>query len=635
MKRIYSFLAVAVFTLPLSLTAQDNRTWKGSVSNQWDMITSNWMNPASPLPLPTAFLTGSNVLFDDTATEGTIEVVGEIKTGDVKFNNATLNYVLKPASAESKLTGTGALIKESSGDLTISVLNQLSGGTIVKEGTIIRNAGADADCFGSGVSLEGGAIRFGTTVNTDTKNFTLSTPVNIPEGQSGTIFANRYTNLTGKFTGSGDLKIISAGERVIFKTTSDISEFTGDLTVECSSAYNIADKFLAFETTEAWDWEAKTGANEMFKNRTVNLVSGGSLAHGTSGTVYTVLGKINAEDETCVLYGYLKSSDKPISYYEMGHLNDDAVFKGTIRPFATSENLPRPDNSVGLVKVGTGTYTLTSGLNFITKGIDIQEGKIFVSNPENGRSGTGTPKTGDVVTVQENGALGGTGRISGHVTVYGKLEPGENGIGTLSIIDLKTRMDTITVSKPKVFDLKFRETAVAEMELGSSADGGYDRVIVDSVFCAGKLEVKLASTYDLKAGDEYRIFVSDKIGGEFSSIELPNSETWTWDTSSLYVNGTIKLVTGGGSDVGIKDNEAANVSIKVYPNPTSGRFEVDAQDNTIVSIQVISIGGLLVHNQSPMSSSAIVELSSVAAGAYIVKVQTTDALSVQKIIVKK
>jgi autotransporter-associated beta strand protein len=632
MKRTFTLL-FAAFICFVHAGATDNRTWKGqAANNSWDLVTSNWTNPQSPLPLPTPFISGSNALFDDTAVRDTVSLVGAIEAGDVQFNNTTKNYVLKSSGSDAKLTGAGSLIKEGSGSLTLSVVNELTGGTVVKEGTVIQSSPTDISALGDSITLEGGIVRLGEKVNSDGSKYTFNKLVYIPAGRSGELFFNRYVNWENtSLSGDGELTIVVPGERVMFKKTVDISGYTNrNIIIEGSTAYDVPDKLFVIETDSTYNYETDTGKEEKFKYKTIQLRSGAGLATESSQTRRYVIGEITADDESCALYGYYKSSTSPVIEYEIGGLNTDVVFKGVIRTITISNGLPRTDNALGIIKVGTGTYKLTNGENFIGKGIDVKEGRIFISNPPDTRSGTGYARNRDAVIVYENGALGGTGRISGDVTVKGKLEPGEDGVGSLLIDDLKTVYDTLTVSTPKRYKLTFESTATAEMELATAS--GHDAVDVYEVAFGGKLAVKLASTYDLNAGDEFQLFKANNISGTFDAIELPNADTWTWDTSSLYADGKIKLTAGGGSGTDI--NQALINEIKLYPNPSSGSFEINAQGNIITGIQVFNPAGMTVYSDRPHSAQTVVNLTGAAKGIYIVKILSENQAIVRKVVIK-
>lgn len=83
-------------------------------------------------------------------------------------------------------------------------------------------------------------------------------------------------------------------------------------------------------------------------------------------------------------------------------------------------------SGTGLVKEDAGTLRLT-GANTFTGGTSVNVGTLLVNNTTGSATGTGA------VDVSAVGAFGGTGSVSGAVTLNNaSIRPGDGGIGTLS-----------------------------------------------------------------------------------------------------------------------------------------------------------------------------------------------------------
>lgn len=640
MKKIFtlSFLSIA-----LIINAQDVRKWQGSASDEWDYATSNWV-PVGGLPLPTSFIEGNKALFDDTRAEkdgeNKISVTIPITASEIEVNNTEAKpYFFSVGGDIAGFIGDGVLIKKGDGELKSNVTNNMTGGTVAEGGVIITEKNDSPNIFGDKVVFKGGAIMSGTGA---TGYSNIVADFEIPEGQVGEVITTRYTDIKNKLTGAGTLNFISKGERVFLKMDlgADWSEFSGDVNIIGDPSHNGGYLGLGFKTTLEYDATEETGIDQTFANNVVDLQNG-SL-YSESGVRCFEIGNLSG-DATSTIYGYMKSSTTPRIYYKVGGLNKNSTYAGQIRPVGDGDvvvngqtiKLPRRDNTVGIIKVGTGTMKFTNGENFITGGIDVREGTVLISNPENTRSGTGYSSTyGTVIWVGENATVGGTGRISGHVEVKGTFAPGDKGVGTITIKDFEDdfREDG---KNPRVFQLFMNSNSTLEMQLGTAEAS--DKIVSDSIRIDDNvtLDIKLANSYNLKAGDVIQLWESSKsyFSQEFATINLPKlDENWEWDVSDLYETGTIKLVAGGGEFVDVGFDNIQKQELTIYPNPNNGSFKVSV-DATFNKLEVYNIGGQIVYKEDALTQNKSVSLN-VKPGVYFVKVYTNNGTIVEKIVVK-
>lgn len=117
--------------------------WTGGVNGNWDVSTNNWKLPDNS---PALYTNNSSVVFDDTASTGTVELVGSIQPLSVEFNNSTLPYSLSGVA----LGGPSSLTKDGTGSLTLTQENTYSGGTNLVGGSIIAGDGATSGQIGAG-----------------------------------------------------------------------------------------------------------------------------------------------------------------------------------------------------------------------------------------------------------------------------------------------------------------------------------------------------------------------------------------------------------------------------------------------------------------------------------------------------
>ncbi len=643
MKKLYLMILAAVVVL--QVTAQTPvKKWQGASSDNWDNVSANWV-PLVGLPFPTTFNQGDDVLLDDSRNEGkdTLFVVDEIQAANITFkNSAAKPYVIRQASTASKITGAGALYKENDGEVIVGVNATMEGGVVAKGGWYSADdPGNSVNPFGTKVTFRGGGIRTHYRA-VDSPTYSNSCNFEVPAGETGLIYVPRRISLKGDFTGSGTLTVQATGERIFADLKSaDLSGFDGTLRIEKSkpTAYTPGLYGLGFITDSTYTAELNTETGEVSEKGINNMLAKvkyhlglNTALYSESGTRCYRIGELTADD-SCAIHGYYKSSTTPVTYWRVGSLNTDVVLPACIRPQASdAANMPRRDNKVGFIKEGTGTYTLTNGSNFITAGIQVVGGKLFISNPAGTESGTGYHMSwGSMVLVYKDGTLGGTGRISGNVEVYGTLAPGENGIGTLTIGDLYSLLDS-SVRRP--FELILRPTATLELELSTAAS--HDKLVTDSIRTGGTLKVALAPTYDVKAGDTFKILEgvpSSKSVG-FSSVIMPKTgEGWTWDTSKLLTDGTVTLLTGGGAAVS-SELRSLESRIRLWPNPNAGVFNLSLPEEKELSVGIVNAAGVTVYRQKVSASRLQINPGPLADGLYFVTVGTREGQVVKKMIVK-
>ncbi len=635
MKKIITTLALGV---AVTAVASDF-IWNGGQDiKNWDLVTANFFDKDSFLPLPTTFTAEAKATFDDTrdASAGrTLYVIGDINSDTIKVNNDTCQYIMrgkKSGTQGAQFSGTGVLFKTGAGELVLDSITNLKG-TVINKGKIRQLNANTIDVLGTTLKFTGDAtVEFGQS-NADKKSVCASN-IDIPAGITANMYFTRYQSITGRLTGAGTLNFYSSGERTMIKFNggADWSRFTGLLTInKYNMGYNPGFNGAVFVTGKNWAQTKKVAiapgdtitvpdpqADSTFANKVISIKSGAALS-SEAGTRCYMIGDLQAEDETCTLYGYYKSNTSPNIYWMLGSLNNNSTLPATFRPQTL-----RNDNKVGLIKVGTGILKLTSGKNYFTSGIEVREGKLFISNAAGTRSGTGQPtlSNGTMITVQQNGAVGGTGRISGSVDCYGGLEPGENSIGTLTLAD------TLGAVSPKKVQLFLHPTAVTTMEIKDA--NNYDRITgVDSVRFDGKLVIKLAEGKNIAASDTFRIFemkggATVKSAG-FTSVELPDISPLQWDTTQLKTKGYISAT--GTMGVVVPNSSA----VKVFPNPCNGVLNITLPEGNGISLTVYNGQGAQVLNQAISSVENQISLEGLTKGIYLINIKTVEGTIVKKI----
>lgn len=662
-------LFVAAFLAAASLSAQSSLTWKGTINDSiWSTTASNWEAELAPgVGVPSNWVTNSIAIFNGggISQEGETEYVkvsGDIVTVGISVSGSK-DYVIQ-VKTSGTLAGDAALVKEGSGDFIMNVENKLTGGTVIREGRVMMQKQESPNVFGSKLILDGGIANFATT--TSSKYPDISLPVEIIESKSGVIELSRYSYFSSPITGSGDLVIYAGGERTYLgkkNAQPDWSNFEGNVTVYPYKMEGVAPGFygLILNTSKSVatadmddDDILNPAIDSTFYNRRLALMAGTAIAAESSSSgisrVYDI-GELTAEDGTVRLYGYYKNNDYQNICYRIGGLNTDVVFPGQIAPAEKNDALYRK-TYVSIMKVGTGTYTLTNGNNFISGGLDIRQGKVFIANDPSvaGTSGTGyrggeVIGAGSVAIVKSGAAIGGTGIISGNVELLegGILEPGCNNIGTLTFngyINYGGLDQTVDAN------LLMHGGAIAEFELSSAVN--HDKLDIASQVRYynedGKkpvINVSFPSTYQINDGDEFVLISAAKGKHELSTSEievnLPTIAGVTFsyeervETNADETSSYKLIVKATGSATGIAKT-AASENLSVYPNPSNGEFTIEGAD--IQSVEIFNNQGQLLNAEVVNAVSAKVDLSGMTKGIYFAKIKTTEGLVVKKLVIR-
>ncbi|NBV85017.1 MAG: hypothetical protein EBS01_01850, partial [Verrucomicrobia bacterium] len=114
--------------------------WTGAGDSLWDTGThaspKNWKQATGGSSAD--FADTANILFDDTATSGTVTLIGTVTPGSMTFTNSTLAYTLGGTGA---IAGTASLVKSGTGLLTISAgSSTFSGGGTLSAGSLVLAA---------------------------------------------------------------------------------------------------------------------------------------------------------------------------------------------------------------------------------------------------------------------------------------------------------------------------------------------------------------------------------------------------------------------------------------------------------------------------------------------------------------
>ncbi|MBQ6062236.1 MAG: endo-1,4-beta-xylanase [Prevotella sp.] len=384
--------------------------------------------------------------------------------------------------------------------------------------------------------------------NTSSSYVSYSQAISLPSTRTVNVMMARYAYFSSTISGTGTLNLHAGGERCYLGTAKGASwpnwsNFKGDVHVypyrENSSSAGFYGVVMAHggKAFSAEDIEGgiKSGkVNNSMENNHVVLHDGSTLcceAH-TSGSGFR-LGELQAEAGS-IIQGYMKKGTRP-AYFMVGCLGTDATLAGTIAPPDYSDT-----HLVGIIKEGKGTYRITGNRNYISGALRVLEGRVLVMNDRQeaeqkklrGATGAKSNNQEAIVYVFNQGLLGGTGSIGGTVDNYGTIEPGADGIGTLTLKNYAVAKEA---------HLYVRPSSVLRFKIGSTND--YDRLAVDGMVKYNHIgqdfvesdempifQLALNEDADVKVGDEFCLLTAkgkaSQDGEWLFRLQKPGKYTW-------------------------------------------------------------------------------------------------------------
>ena len=334
----------------------------------------------SPSSIGAAGTAASNLVLNG----GTLALVGEqTNTNRSMTLGASGGTLSVPASKSlqisGQITGSGSLTKTGAGTLTLASANNFTGGIFISEGKVfLPSDTANVSGLGSGlVTLNGGTLSMGD--NIDTSSWATSAwSIHVPAGSSGRLNSDGRCNLTGALSGAGDFTFYTSYVRT--ELLGNWSAFTGRIFV-------IAD-------SDGGDFRYQNSAGYPAARLDLGANVNAYYNKTMSGNLTLPIGHLTGAATASLRGG--PTSGRTMTY-QVGARNEDGEYAG---------ELDNGTGPVALTKVGTGTLTL-SGACTHTGATTVSAGRLRV---------TGT-SAASAFNVQGGATLGGTGSITGNVTV--------------------------------------------------------------------------------------------------------------------------------------------------------------------------------------------------------------------------
>ncbi len=78
--------------------------------------------------------------------------------------------------------------------------------------------------------------------------------------------------------------------------------------------------------------------------------------------------------------------------------------------------------------------------------------------------------------------------------------------------------------------------------------------------------------------------------------------------------------------------ESTQLKISLYPNPTTGKLQLETDIIGDYNIEITNIAGQIVYSEELKTTEAVINISDKQAGIYFVKISTEDKQSVMKVV---
>ncbi len=500
-------------------------------------------------------------------------------------------------TCEAQIAGVGAITKQGSQTFTLKQSanlgqNSYSGVTTINGGTLSAgNADAfsyasiiqlntgilDANVYASAISDLNGLSGTKITINNSGANLGILTI-----GVSGQ--ASPVGTYLGKITGTGSFVITNSGNYTLSPTLAN--DYSGLTTVSGNSTLN-------------------AGVNSAFSANSIVQVDSGSIlsVHGFNNAIAGLTGAGTVA---------LGSPVTPGNTLSIGGTNLFSSFSGAI----TSTG------SIGITKVGTGTFTLSgaglntySGLTIISTGtlaagdsvndvfshnsvVQLSSGAILNNNGRTNQIGNLTGAGGTVIlgasgtlsigVSSQPSAFGGgivatlTSTSGGNLTILASATVELSGTGLSTYGGTTYVAGTLQAANPNVFS---PNSTVNIADTGMLDLNDFDNTIgaLSSVGGAINAVVELKSGSNLIMGGNGAVTTYDGVIQNVGNVEQTTGKI-SFSQANTYTGST--TITGGGTIVITNDNQLGNGTNLFL---SSGTLEINAAGQS--SSRTVSLTG--------------------------------------------
>lgn len=565
------------------LTILGNNDYTGTtVIREGIVVLESLSDGGAPGPLGAAGKEAENIVIDG----GTVEFTGTSATDrgiTLGMNNSTLDVISGiTATIGGSLEGTGQMTKKGDGTLQLTGKNTYTGGTVLKEGNVhLGSEEAISSGFGEGtVVLEGGVLSMHEGNNSYSS---ASWDVEVPAGKQAEWQLDGRCAFNGKLTGGGDLHLYSPWIRS--EMMGDWSGFTGNIRVTADS-------------DGGW---LILGNDRGYAGASIELTEDIQMVYRRDANDTIAVGELSGPASSHLAAGWQNT----VTTWKIGGKNSDAFFHGTISDVAFKGSGAK----TRIIKTGSGSWTLTNAGTY-SGGTLVEGGELVVNNTTGSATGSGA------VIVSGNASLSGNGTVEGNLIVQNgaKLFPGG-----------RREKGTLTLGR----NLYLSDNARTEIDIDHAAADTDIVEVSDTLFCGGLLKISKRGV-QFREGDSFKVFQAADFEGTFKKIIPSPGHALKWDSSELYVNGTLKVTSKREKSANLDETDQA----VIYPNPVSDYIRIRLGENSGEEneVHLYSFSGHLLNKYNFEGENYQIPSQNLSSGIYIVKIKNGNGEITRKVV---
>ena len=306
------------------------------------------------------------------------------------------------------------------------------------------------------------------------------------------------------------------------------------------------------------------------------------------------------------------------------------------------------------VDLAEGVYTLNATL---TSDEDNEEGQYFENNSYSREfaitknlyslDGIGVYDEEDLSIT--NIGTGNTGTGEGNTLLVRYLILEET-----SIVGLEVAISSLSTVGGQIFSFLLPESSLLNEDgsLNQSADVYSGRIaenedgvtVTQNNIDNNLVYIPLPET-TLAPGFYYACAELYSAGGDADALQVLDDETvwepygaslyFTADDQTVYTNGTAVAIRMALGDYVDLDENENNTLFSVVPNPSNGVFTVTTDKNDFYTLDVVNVLGEVISSKTIEGAiNETIDISNFDAGIYLVKLTTSTAQNVQRVVIK-